>query len=75
MALAGLVDDERVVSIALERASDRCDARAVIASGTFLLTGPSRLFLGPEGAQLRLLAEDAAGTVIEDLPCSPMLFR
>jgi len=65
VAVAGLVNDDRVASITLSR-SREADAEATLGGGTFVI--PAIAGLSETSSRTRLTARDAAGNELERLP-------
>jgi hypothetical protein len=65
VAVAGLVNDDRVASVTLSRSREP-DAEATLGAGTFVI--PAVTGLSETSAHARLTARDAAGAELERLP-------
>jgi hypothetical protein len=65
VAVAGLVNDDRVASVTLSR-NGKPDAEAVLGGGTFVV--PGVVGLSETSSSTRLTARDAAGNQLERLP-------
>jgi hypothetical protein len=65
VAVVGLVNDDRVVSITLSRSREP-DAEATLGGGTFVI--PAMVGLSESSSHTRLTARDAAGNELERLP-------
>jgi hypothetical protein len=65
VAVVGLVNDERVASLTLDRIG-KPDTEAVVSGGTFVI--PTIAHLSETSSSVRLIARDAAGNELERLP-------